>query len=125
LYLFVCGFFGFCSAGVESRATHLLGRCSSARACCYSYFWIGLHVYAHSTWTARSCLHLLHIWDDRCTPLVQLLLTSWDRILWTFCLGWPQTLILPNSLAGIIGMTPAPGLIILIGILWLMYRFND
>jgi hypothetical protein len=31
-------------------------------------------------------------WDDRCMLLLSII--SWDEILQTFCLGWPQTTIL-------------------------------
>jgi hypothetical protein len=44
-----------------------------------------------------SYLHFLHCWDDRCDPPCPSFI-GWDGLLWTFCLSWPWTMILPIRL---------------------------
>jgi hypothetical protein len=53
-----------------------------------SYFWDRVSLYAE----ARLDGGPLGSWDDRCTP--QYPATVWDGVSWTFCLGWPRTMII-------------------------------
>jgi hypothetical protein len=58
-------------------------------------FQIGSHIYAQWAWTTIH-LFMLHVFPGwRCAQPLCPDFISWNGVLWTFCLGLPQTVILP------------------------------
>jgi hypothetical protein len=97
--------------GFELKASHFLGRCSttwvmSAAYFCSGYSQTGFHFLPR---LARTTILLFYISypreDGRYATMPPI---GWEGVLKPFCLGWPQTTILPMSasqVTGIAGMS--------------------
>jgi hypothetical protein len=91
----------------------LLGKCSTTWTMplvlfCFSYFSgkVLQFLPEASLRPLSSYLCLLHSWDHRL--VLHAWLINWDVVSWTFCLSWPQTIILQifiSCVAEIIGMS--------------------
>jgi hypothetical protein len=90
------------------RTSCLIGRCSTTWAMlsalfCFSYFWYRVLLYAWASWPMILLFTLF--------PIASMTVAScpvfigWDRVSWTFCLGWSQTSILLISTFWITGIT--------------------